>query len=226
MLSPGAQPVPVTVVVVPRGPDCGEMEIAGLTATVVADCVGRLLVLSELDGDADGEFEEALTDGLADVENAGDSGDGVVVGVSAPSADVPPPDRVNAATPTPSSTATTSTAMTRIGEMAGLRSSSSSMASRTASTEGSTVTARSVTRSSIAYRASSGIAMTGSPAQSRRPFARVSRTSSQAGQLPTWRRSATARAGTRVPSASRLSVARSAGVRPECPASDGIDRES
>ena len=40
MLSPGAQPLPVTVIVVPRGPDSGEMEISGLTATVVADCVG------------------------------------------------------------------------------------------------------------------------------------------------------------------------------------------
>src|SRR3954453_21690306 len=184
MLSPGAQPLPVTVIVVPRGPDSGEMEIAGLTATVVADCVGRLLGLSERDGDADGEFEEALADGFADVENAGDSGDGVVVGVRAPSADVPPPDRVNAATPTPSSTATTSAAMTRIGEIAGWRSSSSSIASRTASTVGRTVTARSLTRSSIASRASSGIAMTGSPAQSRRPFARGAGTSSQAGQLP------------------------------------------
>src|SRR6476619_6202152 len=105
MLSPGAQPVPVKVIVVPRGPDDGEMKIAGLTAPVVADWVGRLLGLSERDGDVDGEFDEALIDGEADVENAGDSGDGVVVGVSAPSADVPPPDRVRAATPTPSSTA-------------------------------------------------------------------------------------------------------------------------
>src|SRR3954469_19654439 len=114
MLSPGAQPLPVTVIVVPRGPDSGEIEIAGLTATVVADCVGRLLGLSERDGDTDGEFEGGLAGGAAPGEKAGDSGDGVVVGVSAPSADVSPPDRVNAATPTPSSTATTSTAMTRI----------------------------------------------------------------------------------------------------------------
>src|SRR6476619_6013881 len=138
MLSPGAQPVPVTVIVVPRGPDSGEMTMAGLTATVVADCVGRLLGLRNRDGEADGEFDDALTDGEADVENAGVSGVGVVVGVRPPSADVPPPDRVSAAMPTPSSTATTRTAMTRIGEMAGLRSSSSSIASSTASTEGST----------------------------------------------------------------------------------------
>src|SRR3954451_19242367 len=166
MLSPGAQPVPVTVIVVPRGPDAGEMKIAGLTATVVADCVGRLLGLRERDDDADGELDEALTEGEAEVENAGDSAEGVVVGVRAPSADVPPPDRVKAATPTPSNTATTSTAMTRIGGIARLRSSSSSIASSTASTEGSTAAARSLTRSSIASRASSGIAITGSPAQS------------------------------------------------------------
>src|SRR5438309_12084382 len=107
MLSPGAQPVPVTVMVVPRGPDAGEMAIAGLTAAVVALCVGRLDGVREWDGVADGDRDDAVTDGVADVENSGDSGDGEVVGLSAPSADCPPPDLVSAAMPTPSSTATT-----------------------------------------------------------------------------------------------------------------------
>src|SRR4051812_20622485 len=107
MLSPGAQPVPVTVMVVPRGPDTGEMRIAGLTATVVALCVGRLLGVSERDGVADGDKDDEVAEGVADVEKAGDSGDGDVVGLSAPSADWPPPDLVRAAMPTPSSTATT-----------------------------------------------------------------------------------------------------------------------
>src|SRR3954454_24422911 len=185
MLSPGAQPGPVTVMVVPRGPEAGEMAIAGLTATVVALCVGRLLGVRDRVGEVDGEADDEVADGVADVENDGVIGDGDEVGPRAVSADGPPPERVSAATPTPSSSATTSTAMTRMGEMVGLRSSSSSIASRTASTDGSTVVALSVTRSSMASRASSGIAITGSPAHSRRPLASVSRTSSQAGQLPT-----------------------------------------
>src|SRR4051812_6329359 len=153
MLSPGAQPVPVTVMVVPRGPDAGEMAIAGLTATVLALCVGRLLGVRERVGEAEAEADDDGADGVAEAENDGVIGDGDEVGPSAVSADGPPPERVSAATPTPSRSATTSTAMTRIGEIAGLRSSSSSIARRTASTEGSTVVARSVTRSSMASRA-------------------------------------------------------------------------
>src|SRR3954452_18411760 len=148
MLSRGAQPVPVTVIVVPRGPDAGEMAIAGLTAAVVALCVGRLLGerdrVGEVDGDPDGDEADAVARG----ENDGVIGVGDDVGLMAVSADGPLPECVSAAMPTPRSTATTSTAITRIGEIAGLRSSSSSMASRTASTEGSTDVARSVIRSS------------------------------------------------------------------------------
>src|SRR4051812_43527967 len=109
MLSPGAQPVPVTVMVVPRGPDVGEMTIAGLTATAVVDCVGRLLGGRERDGEADAE-DDVVADVVAEVEKAGVSGDGEAVGVSAPRAEVPPPVCVSAARPTPSRTATTSTA--------------------------------------------------------------------------------------------------------------------
>src|SRR5947209_20585687 len=107
MLSPGAQPVPVTVMVVPRGPDAGEITIAGLTATVVADCVGRLLGVRERDGEADGE-DDVVTDGVAEGEKAGDSADGEVVGVSAPRAEVPPPVSVSSARPTPHRIATSS----------------------------------------------------------------------------------------------------------------------
>src|SRR4051794_36612393 len=116
MLSPGAQPVPVTVIVVPRGPDAGEMAIAGLTATVVALWVGRLLGVRERVGEADGEPEDDVADGVAKGENDGVIGAGVDVGPTAVSADGPLPECVSAATPTPRSMATTSTAMTRIGE--------------------------------------------------------------------------------------------------------------
>src|SRR4051794_18422012 len=103
---------------VPRGPLSGEMAMTGLT-TPLEPLLGCALAL-RLDVDR-GE-----ADRLADVDADG-VGDGVNDAVGAGCADGPsalspepvPPDLVNAAITTPSSSATTSAAMTTIGEIAG-----------------------------------------------------------------------------------------------------------
>ena len=102
-------------------------------------------------------------------------------------------DVVMTAIPTPSTSATTTAKIAMIGEIDGRTSFSSSIASKTSSTLGSTAWARADTRSSMASRASSGIASTGRPATNRRAFASRSTTSSHAGHAPRCRRSGTLR---------------------------------
>jgi hypothetical protein len=164
--------------------------------------------------------------GVIDTENDGVSGTKVgSVGTSA-SAPPPRPDDVSAASATPSTSAMTMASTTTTGDTAGRMSCSSSTASSTSSTVGSTAAARTATRSSIASRASSGIATIGSPAASRRPFAIHSTTSSHAEQLLRCRRCGTVCGAGRVPSASPARVPRSAGVRPLWPARLGTCRSS
>src|SRR3954469_15310058 len=117
-MSPGVQPVPWTVIGVPRGPCVGDSVMSANVSPCVD--VGPAVEVRRADGVVDGRVVRlavavGVVLGVADTENDGSSVGAVATGGSWSPALPPDSDRVIAATATPSTSASTITRTTASG---------------------------------------------------------------------------------------------------------------